>query len=322
MPQNTHVELGRAEAERLHEPAKKATDAQLIREKAEELSANLAWLPNERSSAAFPERCRALEKAMKPLLAALDSPAPEPPLPDDLRWLYDNSRLLYAELRNTTEALKRTQKLPHVRNQKNQIVPRALALAEGFLDAVSCEFGEPAFTLFVDSIQQHIVLELQELWTLVSALQLVLLERIAQRGSPLIADRRSSDPQSESNGMGACIRSLQRIGETPWKDVVEPLIVFDHVLRQDPAGCYARMDFESRDYYRKKLSKIADHSNCTELEVARQVLVLAAEAQRRKYADPRTGARESHIGYYLVDKGVALVQSNVGYQPTWREKLQ
>ena len=104
--------------------------------------------------------------------------------------------------------------------------------------------------------------------------------------------------------LGSAYAVCRSIGETAWKDVIEPLIVFDHVLRQDPAGCYARMDFESRDYYRKKLCKIADHSNCSELEVARHALALATEAQRRKYADPRKGLRESHIGYYLVDQGV------------------
>ena len=63
MPQNTHIELGRAEVERLHEPAKKGRGLrELSQEKAEELSANLAWLPNVRSSAALPERCRAAGK--------------------------------------------------------------------------------------------------------------------------------------------------------------------------------------------------------------------------------------------------------------------
>jgi hypothetical protein len=39
------------------------------------------------------------------------------------------------------------------------------------------------------------------------------------------------------------------ISQTGWKDVLEPLILFDRVLREDPAGAYPRMDFESRDLY-------------------------------------------------------------------------
>ena len=100
------------------------------------------------------------------------------------------------------------------------------------------------------------------------------------------------------------------------------MIVFDHVLRQDPAGCYAQMDFESRDHYRKKLSNIADHSNCSELEVAYQALALATEAQQRKYANPREGLRETHIGYYLIDEGVTLVHEKVGYRRPWRQQIQ
>ncbi len=317
MPQNTHIEFDLGEAERRRDPVEEAAGLRSVREKAEELTRILAWLPNMPSSATFPERCKALEKALKPLLATLELPAPEPLVSDDLRWLYDNSRLLYSELRSTTEELPPSRKIPHVRDGKNETVPRVLALAEGFLDAVSYEFSEPGFTTFVETIQQHIVLELRELWTLVLALKLVLLERIAQRGALLI-----QDPKIDSHGVGVCVRSLRSIEETAWKDVIEPLIVFDHVLRQDPAGCYARMDFESRDYYRMKLSKIADHSNCTELEVAQQVLALAAEAQSRKYLDPRKALRESHVGYYLVDAGVTLVRAKVGYQRPWSQKLQ
>ena len=323
MPQNTHIELGTAEAERLPEPAKKAADMPRIRKQAEELAANLAWLPNVPSSAIFPERCKALGNALKPLLAGLESRPTEASLSDDSRWLYDNGRLLYAELRSTTESLKSCRKLPHVRDVKSQTVPRALALAEGFLDAVADEFSEPGFTLFVERIQQHVVLELRELWILVSTLKLVLLERIAQRASLLVNHpQNSNEPTAEPKDVGVCIRSLRSIGETPWKDVVEPLIVFDHVLRQDPADCYARMDFESRDYYRRKLSEIAAHSNCTELEVARRVLALATDSQQQKYVDLRKAQRESHIGYYLIDEGVALVHGKVGYRRPWTQKFQ
>ena len=41
---------------------------------------------------------------------------------------------------------------------------------------------------------------------------------------------------------------------------IEPLIVFDRVLCQDPAGAYAQMDFDSRKVYRDAVEEIAVRS--------------------------------------------------------------
>ena len=42
------------------------------------------------------------------------------------------------------------------------------------------------------------------------------------------------------------LKSLRSIPNADWVSLIEPLIVFDAVLRQDPAGAYEKMDFESR----------------------------------------------------------------------------
>ena len=60
-------------------------------------------------------------------------------------------------------------------------VPRVLALAEGFLDAVSNEFSERDFTLYVEGFQQTTALQLGELWTSVAALKLVIGGDVAER---------------------------------------------------------------------------------------------------------------------------------------------
>jgi hypothetical protein len=317
MPQNAHLEIVNSEIERPPEPVRDAHSPQALQKKTTELVRSLTWLPNSPSSHTFAERSSALEHAFKPIFSALDLPPPELPISNDFRWLYDNGRLLYAELQNATETLKGRSKTPHVRTRKGKVVPRVLALAEGFLDAVSYEFSEQEFTLFVEVVQQITVLEVRELWTFGLGLKLVLLEQIAFRGKRLV-----QDPSDNSQGVGICVRSLRDIGQVTWKDVLEPLIVIDHALRQDPAGAYSQMDFESRDFYRQKLTNVAEHSDFTELEVARQVLSLAHEARRRTYADSRTAQRESHVGYYLVDKGISLLHQKVCFRPTLSEKVR
>ena len=75
---------------------------------------------------------------------------------------------------------------------------------------------------------------------LVPVMKLVLMEHIAELGRRL-AGGSLWDPMPFVDA----IRGLQEIKQTPWKVVTEPLILFDHVLREDPARAYSRMDYET-----------------------------------------------------------------------------
>lgn len=317
MPTNTHLETINAEAELLPERVHAAQDPQVIRERAEGLARALAWLPNTTSSQTFAERCRALAHDLKPIFGALELPVPDSPISDDFRWLYDNDRLLYTDLQSVAETLKSRGTIPHVRTPKGETVPRVLALAEGFLDAVSNEFSERDLTMFLEGFQQTTALQVRELWTIVAALKLVLLERIAVRSKLLL-----SDPTDPSLGLGVCLRSLRETGQTTWKTAIEPLIMIDRVLRQDPADTYARMDFESRELYRKRVSNIAKHSDFEELEVAKAAVALAEQARQRTCDEARIALRESHVGYYLLDEGAPLLHQRMGFRPPFIQKIR
>jgi cyclic beta-1,2-glucan synthetase len=317
MPQNTHLKIMKAESEQFAEVAHSIHDPEKLHKRANALANSLTWLPNTLTSSVFAERNRALAQAMKPIFRALDAPCPSAPISDDFRWLYDNGRLLYTELSNVVAVLKSRGRIPHVRTAAGESVPRVLAIAEEFIDAVGYEFIEQDFSLFIEIFQKTSVLELRELWTLSAALKLVLLEQVATRGKFVV-----DNPQDNTHGVGTCIRSLRELGQITWKDVLEPLVVIDQILRQDPAGAYANMDFESRDLYRNKLSNIAEHSDSTELEIAEAVLNLSREASKRPSTDSRVTMRESHVGYYLVDKGVARLHKRVHFRPPHVQKMQ
>jgi cyclic beta-1,2-glucan synthetase len=318
MPQNVHVAIGNAEEERLLESAPETHNPQALLQKAEELARTLKWLPNTPSSHVFAERTHAVTRAFGPIFAALRVP-PSAPVSDDYRWLYDNDRLiytgLYMELQNSTTR-KLATRIPHVRDLKGEVVPRALAVAEGFLEAVSYQFSEQEFALFVEVFQRTTVMQMRELRLLPAGLTLVLLERIASRGEEFV-----SNPQA-SLGIGACMRSLRDLAQATWKEILEPLMAMDQVLRRDPAGAYAQMDYESRDLYRKRIARMAARSDFTETEVAEAAVALAEEATRRPSLEPRIALRESHVGYYIVDKGVPLLAQRVGYHPRLLPKLQ
>jgi cyclic beta-1,2-glucan synthetase len=317
MPQNTHLEAASSDAKRMPEPVRALRNPELIHAKAAELARTLMWLPDVTSSNTFADRTKAVARKLRPIFAALDRPAPKSPTSDDFTWLYDNGRLMYSELQSMFSALKSAKKLPHVRDTKGATVPRVLAIAEGFLEASSSEFSEQEFTLFVEVFQKTTPLTLRELWSLMPALRLALLEQIAERGQRVV-----SNPSDNSTGLSTAIRSLRDVGHTTWKDVLEPLMAIDHVLRQDPADAYARMDFDSRDLYRNRIADIAEYSDYSEVDTARKAVALAADASRRSYEDPRIALRESHVGYYLVDKGVHLLHERVRYRPPFFPKVR
>jgi len=65
-------------------------------------------------------------------------------------------------------------------------------------------------------------------------MKLAVLEQMAVR-----AERLLQDPANDAQGVAACMRSLRDIGQASWKDLLEPLMVVDTVLREDPAEAYA-----------------------------------------------------------------------------------
>src|SRR5216683_3720174 len=317
MPDNTHVDIMIAEEERHHEPAGEALDAQVLRDAGAQFAAQLGWLPGTPASSAFRERCRRLASALKPLFAALEATPSHAPVSDDFRWLRDNIPLVYSEMLNVTTELKPLRRLPHARARRGEIVPRVLAFAQAFLDVADNSFNEQGFTSFCQAFQETTILDLRELWALVPALKLILLERIAARGRCLV-----KDPTSAAFAVAVCIRSLRDVTHASWKAMLEPLVRFDVILRQDPAGAYHHMDFESRDLYRDRRAKIARHSDLTEMEVAREALALAQLARGKAYRDARIAQRESHIGFYLIGKGVAALYQRVGFMPSFVQKLR
>ncbi len=288
-----------------------------LRSAAADFALQLGWLPGTRESETFASRCQRLRVAFKPLFARVDAAAVLNPASEDLRWFRDNEQLIFAELRSVAVELKPMKHLPHARGRKDEVVPRVLALAQAFLDLTGNHFSESSFTAFFEAIQESTVLEFRELSAVVPAVKLVLLERIAARTRSLLGD-----PTHASCGLGICVRSLREVTQTSWKEVLEPLIRFDAILRRDPAGNYGKMDFESRNLYREKLAKMARRSDMSEMEVASEVLQLAEQARARAHRDPRVRMRQSDVGYYLLGEGRDLLAQKVGFKPDFFQKMR
>ncbi len=67
-------------------------------------------------------------------------------------------------------------------------MPRVAAIADQFIQSANLEFSDTGFGAFVGSFQEHSPLQMAELWALIPALKLSLLEQIAHRSPELLED--------------------------------------------------------------------------------------------------------------------------------------
>jgi len=104
--------------------------------------------------------------------------------------------------------------------------------------------------------------------------------------------------------VGASISSLRFLSAMDWRDFVESASLVERQLRLDPAGIYGKMDFNTRDHYRHVVENLAKRSSLTESDLAQRAIALAQE--HRTDSDARLG----HVGYYLIDRGLAQLQQS------------
>jgi cyclic beta-1,2-glucan synthetase len=105
----------------------------------------------------------------------------------------------------------------------------------------------------------------------------------------------------EQLSCGNAFTSLRRLALLDWREVFENISRVEQILRRDPAGVYADMDFATRDRCRRAIEELALASSRTEEQVAEEVIVLASRAGAEADGDER----RSHVGTWLVGAGRA-----------------
>jgi cyclic beta-1,2-glucan synthetase len=165
------------------------------------------------------------------------------------------------------------------------------AVARLILDAVDGVFSGPTLHAFMQAVQAREPLNVDELWFVGTFLKFALLELILGRGTGGAPPSRKVPEFLEAL---AHIKSLRTVSNTDWVYLIEPLIVFDALLRQDPANAFEQMDFESRELYRKRIAFVARRSDCSESQVAQIALELAREGETRIRESAHSSAPRTH----------------------------
>jgi cellobiose phosphorylase len=140
------------------------------------------------------------------------------------------------------------------------------------------------------------------------ALPLTWIEQWLSESGLTIEQLVQSETQKQASGqvsISNSIGSLRFLGAMDWRKFVEAMSGVERKLREDPGGIYGKMDFATRDRYRHAVEKTAKASRLSEGEVARKAIQLAHEAAASAMAKGgAAGDRPSHVGYYLIDKGL------------------
>ncbi len=274
----------------------------------------------------FAKRINATNTTLEQVFSELDS-RPMPTFKpgevlDPLLELRENPRLLRSVLKEIQSLRKRMMRLPRNIRPRADDEPRVVTAADAYLATTNSYWDTGAVQTFLDEVQKVDAFTLKELWTFPSAAKFLLVEEILTQAQAVIANPRSHD----AAGAALLKRRFNSLRDTiyaNWLSTVEELVVFDAVLRQDPAGTYADMDFESREAYRTRVSDLSLSSEHTELEIAQAAIELATAATLgNRHPDPRVAMRRAHVGYYLIDKGFPELAARVHYRPPFIDRIR
>jgi len=300
-------------------PEKPAVSDAQLREHADMLARGWEMAPGGAKQDGFTERLERLEVRLSGLLQKCRAIASPQELTPQLELL-ESSRMMESVIVAGKSASGTFAALPHVRVESEGKLPRVMNLAEGYLSAAAGVWSAESLSVYVQQVQTRDPLLLAEVIALPQALKLAQLEYILDRADEAFAA--GELPPIEQSPFSAIIHSLRRLGQVEWRNILEPLIVFDAVLRQDPSNVFANMEDETRNSYHLRVAELAKNADTSEVQTAQIALDLARGAAKKGDPDPRRAYRMSHIGYYLFAEGVPLLSDRIRYHPTAMERIR
>jgi cyclic beta-1,2-glucan synthetase len=263
-------------------------------------------------------------------------------------WLLDNYYVVQQALREVTQDLPPGYYRRLLKLDSGSFLagfPRSYAVARELVLHEQAQLDLARIEQFVGAYQTIAPLTMGEAWALPIMLRFALLESLAQAAGRLIngADRAApSSPAlqfdyevSDADVVARCIPSLRLLATQDWKLFFEHVSQVEHILRDDPSGIYVRMDFDTRNRYRKVIEELAWATGRAEVDIARAAVEMAAEHLAAGQTDapplaphpPEVSPDEAewaglalprlaHVGFYLVDAGLAQLEARFNYQPS------
>jgi len=274
----------------------------------------------------LPQYLAAQEELFRAATRQLQSKSATPSFSEAAEWLPDNFYLVQQTCRQIREDMPSGfyRQLPKREAGPLQGYPRVYAVAQKLIVMRKARLDLDHIRRFVHLYQDLAKLTMGELWALPVMLRLGLVEFLAQSISRITdLPRAKALPTltlprviSGDETVANCITSLRLLAAQDWQDLFESVSRVEHILRDDPADVYAKMDRETRDRYRKVIETLARATGRDEPAVARQAIDLARAHSQS--APPRA----AHVGYYLLDAGRAQLEARLGYRAPLSSRLR
>ncbi len=268
-----------------------------------------------------------LEKALRDLLGRLPALGTGAgAVSHAAEWLLDNAHLIQGALRQVGEDLPEAfgRTLPVILQGPFRGQLRIAQLARQTWAGGSGPLDFEGIRAAVEAFQADSYLTLGELWGLPALLRLEAVESLARSAHALLGGTTPAEREQECvQRIADDVLTLRTLAAMDWRRFVESTSRLEEVLRQDPAGVYAEMDFATRDRYRKEVEELALGSRRSEPEVARIVVLLAAQdpgppgPARQPSQDTE---RSKHVGYSLIGEGRDALEERLGYRPRLRSR--
>jgi cyclic beta-1,2-glucan synthetase len=300
-------------------PEKPSVTEAELREDADVLAGGWQPLPSAVTYDALSKRLIELRGRLSECLKACRKIATTNELTPQLELL-ESSRMFQVAIPTDETVASLFRQLPHVRVASGDDLPQVVHLAMGYLAATKGIWSPESLEIYVEEVQRHHPLLLREIQLLPDSLKLAQLQFILDRADETFAA--GEMPQIERSPFSAPIHSLRRLSQAEWSEVLEALIPFGAILRQDPDGVFEHMELETRSSYHQRVAELAKYADASEVETAQTALDLALQAAKTEIADPRLALRKRHIGYYLFAEGRAELQHRIGYHPPLTERLR
>ena len=234
-------------------------------------------------------------------------------------WLLDNDYIVHRALRQIKQDLPAGfyRKLPALSEGTAENLPRIFVLAHRYLELSRMQISAPALSQFLLAYQQEDSLRIGELWAFPAMLRIACIEILVETLSALLCDHleppvhttpwaRETHGLEENERVARAIANIGIVDAISWEDFFDEVSSVERILSGDPSGFYARMDFDSRDRYRRAVEELAQYSRMSETEIAER----AVEAGRTAASHERTG----HVGYWLVGEGRPVLEGRI--EPT------
>jgi cyclic beta-1,2-glucan synthetase len=242
-------------------------------------------------------------------------------------WVLDNFYIIEQALRQVSEDIPPDfyRRLPKL-NINGEEVARIYALAFILTKTNDSHLEIEHIKNFIRAFQSVTLLQIGENWAFTPMLRLSVLETLANALAQItqlefsstthltpwadVPDDRRSRPRADDENIAInSILSLRMMATQNWHEFFESICIVETILRNDPAGVYHRMDFETRNRYRNIIEELALGSQLNEAAIAREALNLARNGEQ-----PRT----RHIGYYLISHGRLRLEEQLGYRPSYK----